>query len=70
MSEIAQNNDGPSLPPVISLSTPEAFDIWVIYRALDRRFLPSEIINEPSALLSDMLQLDSLYEALRPKESE
>lgn len=56
------------LPPIITLNHPEAFDVWAIYRALDRRFLPSQIINEPVDWITDMLTLDNLYEALKPKE--
>lgn len=57
------------LPPVITLHHPEAFDVWAIYRALDRRFLPSQIIAEPVSWIDDMLMLDGLYEALKPKDN-
>jgi hypothetical protein len=70
MSLIAQHTGAPELPPVVTLHHPEAFDVWAIYRAFDRRFLPSQILEESSAWIDDMLALDGLFEALKPKESE
>ena len=63
MSGVVQRS-GPILPPIISLHHPESMDIWAIYRAYDRRFLPTQLINEPISWLEDMLKLDSLYDAL------
>jgi len=42
----------------------------VIWRALDRRFLPSQIMNEPEALLVDMITLDGAYQAVKDKYNE
>ena len=47
------------------LNDPNAYDIWTLWRATDRRFLPSQIMAEPEALLSDMITLDSVYEAIK-----
>jgi hypothetical protein len=54
---------------VISLIHPEAFDVWTLYRAFDRRFLPSQLLAEPESWLSDMLALDSALEAIKPEET-
>lgn len=52
------------LPAVVNLHHPEAWDVWILYRAFDRRFLPSQIMAEPKSWLDDMLELDSLYNAM------
>jgi hypothetical protein len=54
-----------SLPAEIHLNNDNAYDVWVIYRALERRFLPSQIMNESESLLMDMVTLDSAFEAIR-----
>jgi len=56
------------LPAVISLNNQDAFEIWTLYRAFDRRFLPSQLLAEPEAWLSDMLTLDSALEAIKPEK--
>jgi len=66
MSEIVQQDDN-ELPPVIELNHPLAYDVWVLWRATDRKFLPSQIMEENEALLNDMITLDSVYEAIRKK---
>jgi hypothetical protein len=58
---------GTQLPPVITLNHPSAYDVWVIWRALDRRFLPSQILDEPEDLLTDMITLDSVYNAIQER---
>lgn len=56
----------PPLPPVIRLSDPDrSYDIWTLWRATDRRFLPSQLMNEPEGLLMDMLTLDGIYEKIK-----
>lgn len=58
------------MPPVIVLNNPEAYDIWILYRALNRRFLPSQILEEREDLLTDIITLDSAYEAIKEKYNE
>lgn len=55
------------IPSVIALSKPYSYDIWVLWRATDRRFLPSQLMQEDESLLSDMLLLDSAYEAIKDR---
>lgn len=53
-----------SLPEYVDLTQEDIekyFEVWTIYRALDRKFLPSQIMAEPMKPLSAMLELDSLY---------
>jgi len=57
----------PNLPPRVVLNHPEAFEIWELYRAFDRRFLPSQLLQEPDSWLSDMLTLDHLFESMKPE---
>jgi len=58
---------GGGLPGIIELRNPEAYEIWVLWRALDRRFLPSQIMAEPQSWLDDMLTLDGIYETLKER---
>jgi hypothetical protein len=54
------------MPSVIHLNNPEiAFDIWVMWRADDRRHLPSEYLTEPTALFDDVMQIENIYNALK-----
>jgi len=65
------NNKGKaiSLPPIIHLNNPElAFDIWVMWRADERRHLPSEYLSEPTLLFDDVMQIENIYNALDPKD--
>lgn len=66
MSEIVAGGDN-SLPAMINLHHPEAFDVWILYRAFDRQFLPSQIMAEPIDWIDDMLELDALYSAMKEK---
>jgi len=59
--------EGAELPPVIALNHENAYDIWVLWRATDRRFLPSQLLEEPEAMLADMITLDGAYEAIKDK---
>jgi hypothetical protein len=40
-----------------------------LYRAFDRRFLPSQLLQENESWLADMLALDSAMEALKPENN-
>jgi hypothetical protein len=54
------------MPPVIHLNNPEvAYDVWVMWRADDRRHLPSEYLQEPTLLFDDVMQIENIYNALR-----
>lgn len=56
------------LPPIINLRNPAiAYDVWVLWRATERRFLPSQLLAEPIGLLDDMLYLDGIYEMLKAR---
>jgi hypothetical protein len=61
------NGGGGTLPGIIQLHNPEAYEIWTLWRALDRRFLPSQIMAEPQSWLDDMLTLDGIYETLKER---
>jgi len=67
LTDLVQS-EGAELPPVIALNRPEiAYDIWAIWMATGRRFLPSQIMDEPEDLLSDMITLDGVYQAMKDK---
>lgn len=66
MRDLVEGDSNQTLLPVIRLNYPEiAYDLWVLWRACDRRFLPSEIMQEPIKLLDDMLQLDGIYQNVK-----
>lgn len=69
MSIIVQGGQKATLPGAVVLNHPEAFEIWTLYRAFGRRFLPSQLLNEPASWLDDMLALENLFEALRPDQA-
>jgi hypothetical protein len=43
--------------------------VWVRWVALGRRFLPSQIMDEPLNMLDDIIQIDNLYKALTKPET-
>lgn len=54
------------MPELIVLNNPAvAYDVWVLWRATDRKFLPSQLLQEPIGLLDDMLLLDGVYEVIQ-----
>jgi hypothetical protein len=56
----------PGLPELIQLNHPlVAYDIWALWVATDRKFLPSQLLQEPVGLLDDMLLLDSVYATIQ-----
>ena len=60
--------DGSELPAVIALNCPDiAYDVWALWVATGRRFLPSQLLEEREDLLSDVITLDGVYEALKEK---
>ncbi len=38
----------------------EAWDVWVLWDATGRRFLPSQLLAENEALLNDIITLDAM----------
>jgi len=57
--------DSGGLPHELTLSAPYSWDLWVLWRSTDRRFLPSQLMQEDYNLLSDMIQLDSVFEKMK-----
>jgi hypothetical protein len=55
------------LPPVIALNNPESYDIWTLWRATGGRFLPSQLMEEPESMLSDIIMLDGIYQTIKDK---
>ena len=66
LSDLVQSG-GAELPPIINLYNDEAYDIWVLWQATGKRFLPSQLLNEPESLMADILQLDSVFETMKEK---
>jgi len=59
-------SEGNNIPAPPTLNNPVlAYDVWVLWMATGRRFLPSQLLAEPTALLDDVLQLDGLYNSLK-----
>lgn len=58
--------EGSGLPPVIRLNDPDnAYDLWAVWHGLEKRFLPSQLINEPEADLEDVMTIESVYQAIK-----
>lgn len=58
--------DGKSedLPDTVDLTTSDLelyWKLWTLWRATDRRFLPSQLLNEPERPLHVMIELDGVY---------
>jgi len=42
----------------------EIKNTWLQWRALERRFLPTELRKQPDTLLADILYVDSVFDAM------
>jgi hypothetical protein len=42
----------------------EVKDVWLQWRALERKFLPTELRKQPDTLLNDILYIDSVFDAM------
>lgn len=69
MNEVAGNHETP-LPATIILNDEANYDLWVLWVATGRRFLPSQLLDEPESVLSDMITLDSVYNAVRERVND
>lgn len=61
------NNPDFFLPDELEISFEdfeETYDVWVKWRATDRRFLPTELRRQPEPLMSNILYLDSIFEKM------
>jgi len=64
---------GPSeLPPLILLNSPDAYEIWLRWRVLDRKFLPypGGFLDQPESIMQDLILLDSVYDTIKDKPDE
>lgn len=55
---------GFDLPDTIELTQKDIdlyWDLWVRWRATEKRFLPSQLLNEPDRPFSVLIKLDSIY---------
>lgn len=54
------------LPAEIRLNDPDhAYDLWAMWHGLEKRFLPSQLKNEPEADLEDVMIIESAYQAIK-----
>jgi len=61
---LLENSENEDLPDVLNLTRDDLdfyWDIWTLWRATDRKFLPSQLMNEPERPLRVMLELDGAY---------
>jgi hypothetical protein len=57
--------DRDSLPRVIRLHYPElSLRVWSMWRADEKRHLPSAYLKEPPLLFDDVMQLENAFTAL------
>lgn len=40
------------------------YPVWVLWRATDRRFLPTDLLKQPQALMDAILELDGHFERM------
>jgi hypothetical protein len=61
------------LPDELNLSQEDLdtyWNIWALWRATDRRFLPSQLMAEPERPLLVMLELDGAYAMIERQEAK
>lgn len=42
----------------------DAYHTWVLWRATERRFLPTDLRRQPEPLMSNIIYLDSIFEKM------
>jgi hypothetical protein len=60
-------NQAEDLPDVVGLSQVEIdryYPLWLLWRATEKKFLPSQLMIEPGEPLSVMLELDSYFDRI------
>lgn len=40
------------------------YPVWLLWRATDRRFLPTELLKQPQKLMDGILSLDDIFERI------
>lgn len=48
----------------------EVYPMWLLWRATDRRFLPTELRKQPQDLLNDIIYIDLLMEKIVGQQLE
>ena len=64
MADLVDNGKSEDLPDTLELTEEELrtfWEIWTLWRATDRRFLPSQLLAEPRRPLLAMVELDGAY---------
>lgn len=67
LNSIASQENEDSLPDTIDLTEEEAkkyVDLWLWWRATDKRFLPSQLVDEPNRPMANILQIDNYFERI------
>jgi hypothetical protein len=68
-----ENTEDDSLPETLNLTKSDLetyWNIWTLWRATDRKFLPSQLMVEPERPLRVMLELDSAYTMIERQEAK
>lgn len=64
IADMVDNGKSEDLPETLELTAEELenfWEIWTLWRATDRRFLPSQLLAEPQRPLLVMIELDGVY---------
>lgn len=74
LADIVNRGDGDSSLPE-KIDTPlelleKHFDVWLWWLATGRRYLPSQILQEPAEPFAVILELDSYYQRVLAQETE
>lgn len=62
-----------SVPALLDISAEEfgdAYDMWLKWRATEKRFLPTELRRQPQPLFDNMIYIDMLFERMLGQQIE
>lgn len=64
LADLVDGSKSEDLPDTLELTSEELdafWEVWTLWRATDRRFLPSQLLAEPRRPLLVMIELDGAY---------
>lgn len=72
LSELAESPNK-DLPDTIDISRTDLelfYPIWLLWRATEKHFLPSQLMKEPAQPLAVLLELDSYFDRIADQTRE
>jgi hypothetical protein len=67
MASLPSEEPDTYIPEILDITLEEfeiVYPVWILWRATDMKFLPSQLIREPQELTDNILYLDNIFEKM------